>query len=102
MISAYSQQSHIIEDGDESIPFPIDPHREKNRDLQLCFARYQQEGYPIIICMDGHQYDQHVFREQHYDGKCYTPLGFHYDKTIYGSIACMIDNCDLVKNRPQV
>jgi hypothetical protein len=46
--------------------------------------------------MDGTQDDLHVFREQEYDGKCDTHLGFRYDKSIDGSIASMVDSCDLV------
>jgi hypothetical protein len=94
--SAYFQQSRIVEDGDESIPFTIDPHRQTIRDLQIFIAGCQQEGYRVMLCMDGNQDDQHVFMEQNYNGKCCTPLGFHYDNNIDGSIATMIDTCDLV------
>jgi hypothetical protein len=36
--SAYFQQSHIMEDEHESIPFPIYPHRQTIRDLQIFIA----------------------------------------------------------------
>jgi hypothetical protein len=66
------------------------------RDLQVFIASYQQEGYLIFLFMDGNKDDLHVFRKQEYDGKCCTPLGFHYDKTIDGLIASMVEACDLV------
>jgi hypothetical protein len=77
-----------MEDEHESIPFPVDPHRQ--------IASYQQDGYLVFLLMDGNQDDTHVFREQEYIGKCCTTLGFHYDKSIDGSIASMVDACDLV------
>jgi hypothetical protein len=94
--SAYYQQERIMEDEMESIPFSIDPHIRTIQDLQIFIASYQQEGYLVFLFMDGNQEDLHVFREQKYDGKCCTPLGFHYDKTIDGSIVSMVDACDLV------
>jgi hypothetical protein len=66
------------------------------RDLQIFISSYQQEAYLVFLFMDGNQDDLHVFREQEYDGKCCTPLGFHYDKTIDGSIASMVEACDVV------
>jgi hypothetical protein len=80
----------------ESIPFPTDPHRQTIRDLQIFISSYQQEGYLIFLFMDGNQDDLHVFHEQEYDGKCCTPLGFHYNETINGSIALMVDACEMV------
>jgi hypothetical protein len=85
-----------MEDKMESITYPIDPHRQIIRDLQIFIASYQQEGYLVYLLMDGHQEDLHVFCEQEYDVKCCTPLGFHYDKTIDGSFASMVDACNLV------
>jgi hypothetical protein len=85
-----------MEDEHKSIPFPIDPHRQTIRDLQIFIASYQQDGYLIFLLVDGNQDDTHVFRSQKYDGKCCTPLGFHYDKSIDRSIASMVDECDLV------
>jgi hypothetical protein len=46
--------------------------------------------------MDGNQDDLHIFREQEYNGKCCTPLGFHYNTSIDGSIASMVDAWDMV------
>jgi hypothetical protein len=85
-----------MEDEMGSIPYPIDPHRQTIHDLQIFIASYIQEGYLVFLFMDGNQDYLHVFREQEYDGKCCTPLGFHYEKTIDGSIASMVDACDLV------
>jgi hypothetical protein len=85
-----------MEEEIESTPFPIDPHRQTNHDLKIFIVSYQQEGYLIFLFMDGNQDDPHVFRKQEYDGTCCTLLGLHYDKTIYGSIASMVDVCDLV------
>jgi hypothetical protein len=85
-----------MEDEMESIPYPIDPHRQDIHDLQIFIASYQQEGYLIFLFMDGNQDDLHVLREQEYDGKCCTTLGFHYEKTIDVSIATIVDACDLV------
>jgi hypothetical protein len=79
-----------------SIPFPIAPHRQTIRDLQIFIASYQQEGYLVFLFMDGNQDDLHFFHEQEYDEKCCTPLGFHYDKAIDGLIASIVDACDLV------
>jgi hypothetical protein len=53
-----------MEDEVESIPFPIDPHRQTIRDLQILIASYQQEGYLVFRLVDGNQDDVHVFREQ--------------------------------------
>jgi hypothetical protein len=85
-----------MEDEMESIPYPIDPHSQTIRDLQIFIASYQQEGYLVFLFMDGNQDDLHVFCEQEYNGKCCTPLGFHYNKTIDVLIASMVDACDLV------
>jgi hypothetical protein len=94
--SAYYQQALMMEEAMEYTPFTIDPHRQTICDLQIFIVSYQQEGYPIFLFMDCKQDDLHVFREQEYDGKCCTPLGFHYDKTIDSSIASMVDACGLV------
>jgi hypothetical protein len=94
--SAYFQRSRIVEDTVESIPFPIDPHLQTICDLQIFIAIYEQEGYLVFLLVDGHQDDIHVFREQEYDGKFCTPLGFHYDKSIDVYIASMVDSCELV------
>jgi hypothetical protein len=37
---AYFQQSRIMEDKVEPIPFTIDPHRQTIRDLQMFIASY--------------------------------------------------------------
>jgi hypothetical protein len=94
--STYYQQARIIEDEMEPIPYPINLHRQTIRDLQIFIKSYQQEVYLIFLFMDGTREDLHVFREHEYDGKCCTPLSFHYKKTIDGSIASMVDDCDLV------
>jgi hypothetical protein len=94
--SAYYHQDRIMEEEIESTPFPIGPHRQTIRNLQIFIGSYQQERYLIFLFMDGKQDDLHVFREQEYDEKCCTPLGFHYDKTIDGSIASMVDAFYLV------
>jgi hypothetical protein len=83
-----------MEEEMESTRFPIYPHRQTICDLQISIASYQQEEYLVFLFIDNNQDDLHVFSEQEYDGKCYTPLGFHYDKTIDGSIASMVDTCD--------
>jgi hypothetical protein len=97
--SAYYQQARIMEEEIKSTHFPIDPHRQTILDLQIFIVSYQQEGYLVFIFMDGNQDDMHIFREHKYDGKCCTSLGLHYDKTIDGSIASMVDTCDLVNTQ---
>jgi hypothetical protein len=67
--SAYYQQSRIMEDEHKSIPFPIDPHRQTIRDLQIFIASYQQDRYIVFLMMDDNQDDTHVFWEQEYNGK---------------------------------
>jgi hypothetical protein len=57
---------------------------------------YQQDGYLVFLLMHGNRDDMHVFREQEYNGKYFTLLGFHYDKSIFGSIASMVESCCLV------
>jgi hypothetical protein len=86
-----------MEDEMESITYPIDPRIHTIRDLQIFIASYQQEGYLIFLFMDGNQDDLYVFCEQEYYGKCCTPLGFNYDKTIDSLIVSMVYACDLVK-----
>jgi hypothetical protein len=90
------QQACIMEDEIESIPYPIAPHIQTIRDLQIFISSYQQEGYLVFLFMDVNQDDSHVFREQEYGGKCCTPLEFHYNKSIDGSISSMVEACDLV------
>jgi hypothetical protein len=46
--------------------------------------------------MDGNQDDLHVFQQQDIPTKVCTPLGFNYDKNIDGSIATLIESCNLV------
>jgi hypothetical protein len=53
-----------MEEEHESIPFPIDPHRQTIRDLQIFIVSYQQDGYLVFLLMDGNQDDTHVFWEQ--------------------------------------
>jgi hypothetical protein len=61
-------------------PYTIDPHIQTIHDLKIFIASYHQEEYLFFLFIDGNQDDLHVFRKQEYDGKCCTPLGFHYDK----------------------
>jgi hypothetical protein len=46
--------------------------------------------------MDGNQNDLHVFQQQDVPTKLCTPLGFNYDKNIDGSIATLVESCNLV------
>jgi hypothetical protein len=85
-----------MEEEMESTHFTFDPHIQTIRDLKIFIMGYQQEGYLAFLFMDRNQDDLHVFCEQENDGKCCTPLGFHYNKTTDSSIASMVDACDLV------
>jgi hypothetical protein len=59
---AYFQQSCITGSEDASIGQTIDPHHQTINDLQIFINSYQQEGYLVIVCMDGNQDNEHVFR----------------------------------------
>jgi hypothetical protein len=85
-----------MESEDEYVGIPIDPHRQTIRDLQIFIQSYQQQGYFIFLLMDGKQNDSHVFQPQDIPNRVNTPLGFNYDKHIDGSIASLVEACNLV------
>jgi hypothetical protein len=58
--------------------------------------QHLQDRYMINLAIDGSEYDTHLFRPLTYKSHLTTPLGFNYDSRISGSIAAMIDACDLV------
>jgi hypothetical protein len=66
------------------------------RDLQIFIQRYQQQGVLIFLLMDGNQDDLHVFQQKDITTKVCNPLGFNYDKNIDGSIATLVESCNLV------
>jgi hypothetical protein len=90
------QQSRIMESEDESMVIPIDPHCQIVRDLQIFIQSYQQQGFLICLLMYGNQNDLYVFKQQDIPTKVCTPHGFNYDKQIDGSIATLVESCNLV------
>jgi hypothetical protein len=46
--------------------------------------------------MDGNPVNLHVFQQQYIPTKVCTPLGFNYDRNIDGSIATLIEACNLI------
>jgi hypothetical protein len=46
--------------------------------------------------MDGNQNDSHVFQPHDICNRVHTLLGFNYDKNIDGSIANLVESCNLV------
>jgi hypothetical protein len=85
-----------MESEDEAMGIPIDPHRKTIRDLHILIQSYQQQRLLIFLLMDGNQDDLRVFQQQDIPNKVCTPLGFNYDKNIDGSIATLIESCNLV------
>jgi hypothetical protein len=85
-----------MESEDESMGIPINPHRQTIRYLQVFIQSYQQQGFLIFLLMDGNQDDFHVFQQQDIPTKVCTALGFNYNKNIDGSIATLIESCNLV------
>jgi hypothetical protein len=78
-----------MESEDEAMGIPIYPHQQMIRDLQTFIQSYQQQGFLILLLMDGNQNDLHVFQQQDIPAKVCTPLGFNYDRNIDGSIATL-------------
>jgi hypothetical protein len=93
--SSYYQKSRIIESVEEVTGIPIDPHRQNIRDLQIFIQSYQQQGFLIFLIMDGNQDDLHIFQQQDIQTKVCNPIGFKYDINIDGSIATLIEACNL-------
>jgi hypothetical protein len=58
--------------------------------------KHLQDGYTINLPIDGNESDIHLFCPPAYNIRLTTPLGFNYDSRISGSIAAMIEACDLV------
>jgi hypothetical protein len=85
-----------MESEDEAMGIPIDPHRKTIRDLHILIQSYQQQRLLIFLLMDGNQDDLRVFQQQDIPNKVCTPLGFNYDKNIDGSIATLIESCNLI------
>jgi hypothetical protein len=85
-----------MESEDASTGRPIVPHHQTISDLQIFINSYQQEGYLVSVCMDRNKYYERVFREQDYNSKVCTPMGFHYDKNIDGYKANLVETCNLV------
>jgi hypothetical protein len=85
-----------MESEDEAKGIPIDPHRQTIRDLQICIQSYQQQGFLIFLLLDSNQDDLHFFQQQDIMTKVCTPLGLNYDRKIYGSIATLLEACNLV------
>jgi hypothetical protein len=48
------------------------------------------------MLVDGNQYDLHVFQKQYIPTKVCTPIVFNYDRNTDGSIATLIESCNLV------
>jgi hypothetical protein len=46
--------------------------------------------------MYGNQDDQHLFQQQDIPTRVFTPLGFNYKNNIDGSIATLVESCNLV------
>jgi hypothetical protein len=55
-----------------------------------------QEGFFIFLLIDGNQDDLHVFQQQDIPIKVCTPLGFNYNTNIDGSIATLVESCNLL------
>jgi hypothetical protein len=89
-------QSRIMELEDESVGFPIDPHRQMIRDLQIFIQSYQQQFFLIFRPMDGNQDYLHFFQQQDIPNKACTQLDFNHDKNIDGSISTLVESCNLV------
>jgi hypothetical protein len=66
-----------MEAEDTFIGLQIDPHCQMIRDLQIFINIYQQDGYLVVLCIDGNQDNEHVFHQEKYNAKVCTPLGFH-------------------------
>jgi hypothetical protein len=85
-----------MESEDEAMGIPIDHHRQTICGLEIFIQSYQQQSLLIFLLIDGNQYDLHVFQQQDVPTKVCTPLGFNYDINIDGSIATLIEACNLV------
>jgi hypothetical protein len=94
--SSYYQQSRIMESEDEAMGIPIDPHRRTIHHLQIFIQSYQQQGFLMFLLIYGNQDNLHVFQQQDIPTKACTPIGFNYDINIDGSIATLIEACNLV------
>jgi hypothetical protein len=94
--SAYYQQYHIMEQEKESRLLPLYPHQQTIQDLQIFMRRHLQDGYTVNLTIYGNKSDAHLFLPPTYNSHITTPLGFKYDSRISGSIAAMLEACDLV------
>jgi hypothetical protein len=58
--------------------------------------QHLNDGYTVNLAIDGNASDTHLYRPPTHNIRITTPLGFNYDSWISGSIAEMIEACDLV------
>jgi hypothetical protein len=58
--------------------------------------QHVQHGYTVNLDIHGNESDAYFFQNPTYTSRLTTPLGFDYDSRISGSIAVMLEACNLV------
>jgi hypothetical protein len=86
-----------MEQEDEAHLLPFYLHHQTIHDLQFLILLQINDGYTVNLEVeDGHESDNHLYRPPTYGSRLTTSLGFNYDSRISGSIAEIIEACDLV------
>jgi hypothetical protein len=85
-----------MEQENESQLDHLDPHKQTIRDLQTFMLKYIEQGFTENLAMDGNDSDSHSFMIPASPTNMTTTLGFNYDKRISGSVADIVEACDLV------
>jgi hypothetical protein len=96
--SAYYQQYRIMEQENESRLLPIDPNRQTIHDLHIFILQHLQDASTVSLAKDGNESDAHLFCSPSYSSRLTTPLGFNFDSRISGSIATILEACELVNS----
>jgi hypothetical protein len=80
--SAYYQQHRLMEQEDEALLLPLDPHCQTIRDLQIFMLQQINDGYTVNLAIEGNESVTHLYRPPTYNSRLTTPRGFNYDARI--------------------
>jgi hypothetical protein len=95
-LTASKQQDGIMYEDEELRPYLVDPHKKTLIDLQYHVEKLKTDGHEVLIFMDANQAEEQVYQAPTHNEKFVTQKGFHVDRSMYGSIQSVIQNCWLI------
>jgi hypothetical protein len=84
------------EEEEESKLVNLDPCKQTIRDPQVFMIQHFEQGFTVNLAMDGNESDSRTFCPPTENNRLTNPLGFNYDSRISGSIAGMLEACNLM------